>query len=172
MKTIINNLMASILLIIHIACVEKKESKSTIVSPKKSTKVDSSLTVETKTRTKEIVKTNQMERNKNLIGVWRNTEILSSGSGDNYMSFATDYFLEFQENGIILSWIGSSAGAGYYIASEDRNNADKGEWRTSENSLFLIDPVTKQEAQTYFYVENQRLLLSNEGSKKIFEKIQ
>ena len=67
MKTIINNLMASILLIIHFACVEKEESKSTMVSPKKSAIVDSSLTEETKTRTKEIVKTNQMERNKNLI---------------------------------------------------------------------------------------------------------
>lgn len=172
MKTVAKNLIALLFIIIHFSCIEKNESKSEFVTPKKIVTNDSSMISETKTTIEQSIKTNEMERNKNLIGVWRNTEVLSSGSGDSYLSFATDYFLEFQENGTVLSWVGSSAGAGYSIESEDRNKAEKGEWSTNENSLFLKDPVTKQEVITYFYVQNQRLMLSNEGSKKVFEKIQ
>lgn len=172
MKTVVKNLIVLVFILIHLSCIEKNESKSEFVTPKKIVTNDSSMISETKTIIEQSIKTNEMERNKNLIGVWRNTEILSSGSGYSYMSFTTDYFLEFQENGTLLNWVGSSAGAGYYVASEDRNNAEKGEWRTNENILFLIDPVTKQEFKTYFYIQDQRLMLSNENSKKIYDKIQ
>lgn len=171
MKTVVKKLIIISLILIHFSCDEKKELKNEPSNPKKIVAMDSSINNKTNASNDHSIKKNEMERNKNLIGVWRNTEVLSSGTGDNYMSLATDYFLEFQENGTVLTWVGSSAGSGYSVVSEDRNNADKGEWRTSENSLFLKDPVTKQEAQTYYYVQDQRLMLSNEGSKKVFEKI-
>ena len=33
------------------------------------------------------------EKNTALVGVWKYTEVLSSGSGDNYMSFSTEFFM-------------------------------------------------------------------------------
>lgn len=175
MKTTVIKIAMAVTTLFLYSCIENKEPQLEPEDSKNNAALDLT-TIENVTpkqdQEKETIKKTTMERNNSLVGLWRNTEILSSGSGDSYMSFATDYFLEFQENGTILNWVGSSAGAGYYVASEDRNNAEKGEWRTNENILFLIDPVTKQEFKTYFYIQDQRLMLSNENSKKIFDKIQ
>lgn len=109
-----------------------------------------------------------------LIGLWRHTEVLSSGSGDNYASFATDYFMEFKADGTVLSWTGKSAGGGgnVFIEENELAKADKGEWYTEGKTLFLTDPVTKQKGTVLFYAEQNRMMLHDGGSeKKIFERI-
>lgn len=174
MKTTVIKIAIVVTTLFLYSCIENKEPHLEPEDSKNNIAQDLTTieTVKPKQEKEIIKKITEMERNSSLVGLWRNTEILSSGSGDSYMSFTTDYFLEFQENGTMLNWVGSSAGAGYYVASEDRNDAEKGEWRTNENILFLIDPVTKQEFKTYFYIQDQRLMLSNENSKKIYDKIQ
>lgn len=105
-----------------------------------------------------------------LIGTWLNIEVLSAGSSDG-MSFSTEYFMEFRENGIVLTWTGRSAGSGMSMDS-DKVNADRGEWYTEGKTLHLHDPATKQEASTYYSVDDNGLLLSDGGSqKKIFERV-
>jgi hypothetical protein len=113
-------------------------------------------------------------RDARLIGLWRHTEVLSSGSGDNYASFSTDYFMEFKADGTVLSWSGKSAGGSGNISIEGNSaaKAEKGEWYTEAKTLFLIDPVTKQKASVLFYAEQNRMMLHNGGAeKKIFERI-
>ena len=46
------------------------------------------------------------EKNIALVGLWRYTETFSSGSGDSYASFSTDYFMEFKGDGTVYSWKG------------------------------------------------------------------
>lgn len=100
--------------------------------------------------------------------------MLSSGSGDNYSSFATDYFMEFKADGTVLSWTGKSAGGSgnTFVEGVGSVKAEKGEWYTEGKTLFLIDPITKQKVSTLFYAEQNRMMLHNGGSeKKIFERI-
>jgi hypothetical protein len=114
---------------------------------------------------------NNKDMDTRLIGTWLNTEVLGAGGSDG-MSFSTEYFMEFRENGTVLTWTGRSAGSGASMDS-DEANAEKGEWYTDGKALHLVDPVTKQEATTYYSVDDSRLLLSDGGSsqKKIFGKV-
>lgn len=106
-----------------------------------------------------------------MVGVWKHTEVLSSGSGGNYSSFSTEYFMEFKADGTVLYWTGRSAGSGYSANGQDAQMADKGEWYTEGKILYLVDPATKQKGSTQFYVEQNRMMLHNGGSeKKIFER--
>ncbi|MBK8952372.1 MAG: hypothetical protein IPM85_08925 [Chitinophagaceae bacterium] len=100
-----------------------------------------------------------------LIGLWRHTEVLSSGSGDNYASFATDYFMEFKTDGTVLSWTGRSGGGSGNVSIEGNGSAkaDMGEWYTEGKTLFLIDPVTKQKGSVLFYAEQNRMMLHDGG---------
>lgn len=112
-------------------------------------------------------------KNPVLVGVWRHTEVLSSGSGDNYGSLSTEYYMEFKADGTVFSWTGRSAGSGYSSTGESAANADKGEWYTEGKTLYLIDPVTKQKAATQFFAEEGRMMLHNGGAeKKIFTRVQ
>lgn len=107
------------------------------------------------------------ERNPDLVGVWKNTEML--GGGD--MSFSTEYFMELKEDGTMLSWTGRSAGSGMSMDS-DEANAGKGEWYTDDDKLYFIDPVTKDDGYTLYSVSKSGLLLHNGGSdKKIFQRV-
>ncbi|HEX4875623.1 MAG TPA: hypothetical protein VFV31_03065 [Chitinophagaceae bacterium] len=108
------------------------------------------------------------EKNPDLVGVWKNTEVL--GGGD--MSFSTEYFMELKEDGTMLSWTGRSAGSGMSMES-DEANASRGEWYTEGDKLYFIDPVTKNDAYTLYSVSETGLLLHNGGSdKKIFQRVQ
>lgn len=110
-----------------------------------------------------------------LVGVWRYTEVFSSGSGDNYASFSTDYFMEFKADGTVLSWTGKSAGGSGTVSIDGNGSAkvEKGEWYTEGKTLYLTDPVTNQKVSTLFYAEQSRMMLHNGGSdKKIFQRIQ
>ena len=107
------------------------------------------------------------ERNMELVGVWKNTEVL--GGGD--MSFSTEYFMELKEDGTMLSWTGRSAGSGTSMDS-DEANASRGEWYTDGDKLYFIDPVTRNDGYTLYSVSESGLLLHNGGSdKKIFQRV-
>lgn len=109
-----------------------------------------------------------------LLGVWRYTEVISSGSGDNYASFSTDYFMEFKADGTAFSWTGKSAGGSGNISIEGKGNssAEKGQWYTEGKTLFLIDPVTKQKVSILYFAEENRMMLHNGGNeKKVFQRI-
>ncbi len=109
-----------------------------------------------------------------LYGIWRYTEVISSGSGDNYASFSTDYFMEFKADGTAFSWTGKSAGGSGNISIEGKApaSAEKGQWYTEGKTLFLIDPVSKQKVSTLYFAEEKRMMLHNGGNeKKIFQRI-
>jgi hypothetical protein len=109
-----------------------------------------------------------------LYGVWRYTEVISSGSGDNYASFSTDYFMEFKADGTAFSWTGKSAGGSGNISIDGKGSsaAEKGQWYTEGKTLFLTDPVTKQKVSTLYFAEENRMMLHNGGNeKKIFQRI-
>jgi hypothetical protein len=121
---------------------------------------------------KAATKTSGKPRDKRLLGTWRYTEVLSSGYGGNYGSLATDYFLEFRADGSVLSWTGSSAGGTSGVLVEGGGSgADKGEWYTQGKTLYLVDPVTGQQAATQFMADANNLLLQNGSTKKIYQRI-
>ena len=107
------------------------------------------------------------ERNSDLVGVWKNTEVLGGGE----VSYSTEYFMELKEDGTMLSWTGRSAGSGISRDS-DGANASRGEWYTDGNKLYFIDPATRKEDYTLYSVSESGLLMHNGGSeKKIFQRV-
>ncbi|RYD82351.1 MAG: hypothetical protein EOP53_03965 [Sphingobacteriales bacterium] len=109
-----------------------------------------------------------------LIGLWRYTETFSSGSGDNYASFSTDYFMEFKADGTVLSWTGKSAGsAGGQNIEGSASSAEKAHWFTEGKTLYLVDPVNSKKSSLLFYAEANRIMLHNGGKeKKIMIRVQ
>ena len=106
-------------------------------------------------------------QNAALVGLWRYTETFSSGSGDNYTSFSTDYFMEFKADGTVLSWKGKSAGGMGDISLESNAGAvEKGGWYTEGKTLFLTDLATGNKASLLFYAEPNRMMLHNGGKEK------
>ena len=107
------------------------------------------------------------EKNIALVGLWRYTETFSSGSGDNYASFSTDYFMEFKGDGTVYSWKGKSAGGMGDISLESTAGAaEKGTWYTEGKTLFLTDPATGSKSSVLFYAETNRLMLHNGGKEQ------
>lgn len=116
---------------------------------------------------------NTGNKNPALLGIWRYTEVLSSGSGNNYGSFSTSYYMEFKSDGTVYSWKGKSAGgtSGVTIEGGGSSNADKGEWYTDGKTLYLSD-ASGQKGSMLFYAEANRMMLHNGGKeKKIFERV-
>ncbi|MBK8842869.1 MAG: lipocalin family protein [Saprospiraceae bacterium] len=114
---------------------------------------------------------NNKEKNPMLVGTWRNNETFSSGSGDSYMSFSTDYFMQFNADGTALSWTGASAGM-TTSAKSNEDNPDHGTWYTEGETLYLKDDASGQDATTLYSCDGSRLMLHNGGSeKKIFERV-
>lgn len=116
-------------------------------------------------------KTNQMNRDQKIVGTWRHTEVISSGTGESYVSMTTDDFIEFRNNGTVATWVGNAV-AGNFESKAD-GNVEEGLWNTNETHTQIIftDPVTKQQARVNYYVENPYLMFSNGNSKKVYEKI-
>lgn len=119
--------------------------------------------------------TNTANTNKNpmLIGTWRNTEVLSSGSGEFYTSFATDYFVKLDANGVATIWTGKSAGGsnGITIESAKEGSLQKMEWYTVGKILYLVNPITKQKAPVNFYAEANRMMLTSGSTKKVYHRV-
>jgi hypothetical protein len=114
------------------------------------------------------------DRNKAVVGLWRYTEVLSSGSGGNYMSFSTDYFMEFKEDGTALSWTGNSAGGSsdVSISAAESDKTEKSNWRTDTEKLYFIDPATGKEVHTFYYAEPSRMMLHDgKGTRKVLQRI-
>lgn len=111
---------------------------------------------------KAITKRNE-ERNSNLIGIWRFTEVLSSGSGEFYTSFSTNYFLQFKSNGECISWTGKSAGGSNDVSIKDdgKSNVDVAQWQTKGNNVVFINPTTNKEISIPFYTEESRMILKD-----------
>lgn len=107
------------------------------------------------------------EKHGALVGLWRYSETFSSGSGDNYASFSTDYFMEFKADGTVYSWTGKSAGGTSSMTIDGYpSGTQKGGWYTEGKTLFLTDLTSGQKASLLFYAEASRMMLHNGGSEK------
>jgi hypothetical protein len=112
-------------------------------------------------------------RNAALIGTWRNTEVISSGSGQFYSSFSTDYFLKLNADGTALIWTGKSAGGtkDVTIDAPQGGNVQKAEWYTEGKALIFVDPGTGQKEAISFYAEPSRMMLTGKNSKKVYQRV-
>lgn len=107
------------------------------------------------------------KRNPALVGLWRYTETFSSGSGDSYSSFSTDYFMEFKTDGTVFSWTGKSAGGSNNLTIEGYpSDTQKAGWNTEGKTLILTDLATGQKSSLLFYAEPNRMMLHNGGAEK------
>jgi hypothetical protein len=112
------------------------------------------------------------ERNPALIGTWRYTDVISSGSGEFYASFTTDYFFEFKPDGTVLSWTGkSSAGTRDVNVGSGEGAVNTLGWYTTEKTLHFVDLTNKEESQANFYAEENRVMFSNGNNKRVYERI-
>ena len=105
-----------------------------------------------------------------LVGLWRRTETyVSSG-----FSFATDYFMEFFANGVVLVSDGRTAGGGP-TSSIDSGAGDvhEGTWKTEGNRLWMNDGSSGWVNYSRYYVEGGSMMLTfNNGKNEIWERIQ
>lgn len=107
------------------------------------------------------------ERNPNLVGLWRYTETFSSGSGDNYASLSTDYFMEFKNDGTVYSWTGKSAGGTNNMTIEGYpSGTEKAGWSTEGKTLYLIDLASGQKKSVLFFADAEHMMLHNGGAEK------
>jgi hypothetical protein len=115
-----------------------------------------------------------LPRNAAITGLWRYTDMISSGYGDGYMSFSTDYFMEFNEDGTVQSWTGKSGGGNstISISGDVSVKKDKAVWHTEAGKLFFTDPVTGEKRYSFFNAEPSRLLLHDgKGNRKLFQRV-
>ncbi len=122
---------------------------------------------------KKSVSNSDANRNQMLVGTWRFTEVLSSGSGSNYMSFSTDYFVKFNADGTFVSWTGKSAGGSQNASIESGSGTNTAtlKWHTSGKQLVLTDPKTQQSETINYYAENSRIMLSTNKSKRVYQRV-
>lgn len=124
----------------------------------------------TENPTKKTSKNNTLDQS--LIGLWRNTEIYSSGSGEYRFSVSTDYFMLFNSDGTISNWSGKSGGGTADVSvMSDEGEKNYGEWYTEGDQLWLVDPKSNQKAPIQYYVENNKMMFTGNGQRKIFERI-
>ncbi len=124
----------------------------------------------TENPTKKTSKNNTLDPS--VIGLWRNTEIYSSGSGEYRFSVSTDYFMLFNSDGTVANWSGKSGGGTSDIsANSGEGEKNYGEWYTEGDQLWLVDPKSNQKAPIQYYVENNKMMFTGNGQRKIFERI-
>ena len=112
-------------------------------------------------------------KNAGLVGLWRYTETFSSGSGDSYASFSTDYFMDFRADGTVFSWTGKSAGGMNDITLEGSATGKRaGKWDTEGRTLIITDPGSGQKAVMTIYVEANRIMLEvSDKDRKILTRV-
>ncbi|TCD01654.1 hypothetical protein [Pedobacter psychroterrae] len=120
-----------------------------------------------------IKNTSGLSRNPSLIGTWRNTEVISSGSGEFYSSFSTDYFVKFDGNGNASIWTGKSAGGtrDVTIDAPQGTQVQRMQWYTEGKALIFVDPKTHQKEAISFYAEPNRMMLTGKNSKKVYQRV-
>lgn len=128
---------------------------------------------ESATGISNVGKNSGKSRNPALIGTWRNTEVISSGSGQFYSSFSTDYFIKLNADGTALIWTGKSAGGtkNVTIDAPQGSNVQRAEWYTEGKSLIFADPNTGQKEGISFYAEPSRMMLTGKNSKKVYQRV-
>jgi hypothetical protein len=111
-------------------------------------------------------------RDQNLIGTWRFTEILSSGSGEYRVSMSTDYFIQLNSDGSAASWSGSSGGGSSDVSFYDSESSNlvKSSWNTEGKALYLTDHKTKMKEGVYYYVEGNKMMLTG-NKKRVYERV-
>lgn len=109
-------------------------------------------------------------RDVKLIGIWRTTETMNSGSGDFYMGMSTDYFMQFTKEGIAGVWQGKSAGggAGSSFSSEGDSQITQIYWYSEPSYFVLVDPKTKEELRTKYQFHDGQLVTTNQNGKYVF----
>lgn len=104
-----------------------------------------------------------------LIGLWRRTETyVSSG-----FSFATDYFMQFNANGVVLVSDGRTAGGGP-SSSIDSGTGDvhEGTWKTEGNRLWMNDGGSGWVNYARYYVEGNSMMLTfANGKSQVWERL-
>lgn len=108
------------------------------------------------------------DRNPQLVGLWKYTEILGGGSGG---SMTNETMLQIIGDGSFYTWPGQSSGPGGYYKSEDKSKAQKGEWYTKGKQLFFVDPATKESQYVNYSVSETGLLFTGDNGKRIYQRV-
>jgi hypothetical protein len=115
----------------------------------------------------------KLNRDRGLIGKWRFTEVISSGSGQFYSSFSTDYFVQFDVNGDCFSWIGKSAGGSGDINfdTNDSSNVDKEQWHTVNKNVVFVNRNTNEEIAIPYFAEENRMILKG-PINRVYQRVE
>lgn len=108
-------------------------------------------------------------RDDRLPGLWRYTESYVSGE----YSFATDYFIQFKSNGILLVTDGRTAGGGP-TSSLDTGDGDthQGWWKTENKTLYTKEEGGQWTVYAKYYVEGNTMMFTfNNGNKQVWERL-
>ncbi|MBK8442589.1 MAG: hypothetical protein IPL35_03855 [Sphingobacteriales bacterium] len=103
-----------------------------------------------------------------LVGLWRYTDVMSSGGFGDYMSWATDYFLLLNADGTFEYTQGSSAGGGSYGAYEAGGSViAKGTWSSADKNLMLY--YDGQTEQIPYSCDGNNMM--HKTNKRIWERV-
>jgi hypothetical protein len=116
--------------------------------------------------------TKPVNRDRALVGKWRFTEVISSGSRQFYSSFSTDYFLQFNANGECRTWTGSSAGGSGNVSYDGTgsSNLEIAQWRTIGKNVVFINPTTNKEMSIPYFAEENRMMLKG-NLKRVYQRV-
>ena len=117
--------------------------------------------------------TKPVNRDRALVGKWRFTEVISSGSGQFYSSFSTDYFMQLSANGECRTWTGSSAGGSGNVSYDGSgsSNLEIAQWRTVAKNIVFINPTNNREMSIPYYAEENRMMLKG-NLKRVYQRIE
>lgn len=114
-------------------------------------------------------------RDRAMVGKWRFTEVISTGTGEFYSSFSTDYFIRINSNGTMSTWTGKSAGGTNTTIIEGGYGANYAEygWYTNGKNFYFVNNNTQQagEPVTYF-AEANRMMLSIGKNKRVYQRVE
>ena len=113
-----------------------------------------------------------VNRDRALLGKWRFTEVISSGSGQFYSSFSTDYFLQFNANGECRTWTGSSAGESGNVSFDGSgsSNLEIAQWYTVGKNVVFVNTNTNKEMSIPYYAEENRMMLKG-NLKRVYQRV-
>jgi hypothetical protein len=113
--------------------------------------------------------TEDLKHDQSLIGLWRYTDTYVSGT----YSFATDYFMQFNANGVILITDGRTAGGGP-TSSLDSGAGDthQGAWKTENKTLWVKDTSHDWQSYANYVVDGHSMMLTySNGKKQVWERL-
>ena len=114
-------------------------------------------------------KANATNIDRNLIGLWRYTDTYVSGQ----FSFATDYFMQMEGNGVIITTDGRTAGGGptsSIVSGEP--DTHEGEWKVEGKEIWARDGQSEWYRFAQYYREGNSLMLTYpNGKRQVWERI-